>query len=76
MTYGRNTGELFDADLPLVRYEQQPNFGLATRKGKLRRRWVIHSAHVRRPGPVMTPADHGELTRLISRVEHNVRRLF
>ena len=67
--------DLFDAYLPLVRYEQQPNFGLAIRKETLRRRGVIRSARVRSPGPVMTNRDHEELTRLILRVENNVRRL-
>lgn len=67
--------DLFDAYLPLVRYEQQPNFGLAIRKETLRRRGVIRSARVRRPGPELTSADHRELTRLISRVEHNALRV-
>jgi len=67
--------DLFDAYLPLVRYEQQPNFGLAIRKETLRRRGVIRSARVRAPGPVMSSTDHGELTRLIDRVRYNVRQL-
>jgi len=67
--------DLFDAYLPLVRYEQQPNFGLAIRKETLRRRGVIRSARVREPGPVMSDIDHGELTHLISRVENNAGRL-
>lgn len=67
--------DLFDAYLPLIRYEQQPNFGLAIRKETLRRRGAIGSAHVREPGPVMSGTDQGELTRLIDRVRNNVRQL-
>jgi 4-hydroxy-tetrahydrodipicolinate synthase len=67
--------DLFDAYLPLVRYEQQPNFGLAIRKETLRRRGVIRSARVRSPGPVMSNKDHEELTHLTRRIENNVRRL-
>ncbi len=60
---------LFDAYLPLVRYEQQPGFGLAVRKELLRRRGVIHSAVTRAPGPRLTSIDHDELTALIGRLE-------
>jgi 4-hydroxy-tetrahydrodipicolinate synthase len=67
--------DLFDAYLPLVRYEQQPNFGLAVRKETLRRRGAINSAHVREPGPRMSDIDHEELTRLMRRVERNVEAL-
>lgn len=61
--------DLFDAFLPLIRYEQQPNFGLAIRKETLKRRGAIRSATVRQPGPQMSEVDHQELTRLMTRVE-------
>ena len=67
--------DLFDAYLPLVRYEQQPAFGLALRKEILHRRGVIASPRVRAPGPNLNRVDHGELTRLINRVERNVKAL-
>ena len=66
--------DLFDAYLPLVRYEQQPGFGLAVRKEILRRRGVITSARTRRPGPTLTPADHRELDALMARLERRLRR--
>ena len=66
--------DLFDAYLPLVRYEQQPGFGLAVRKEILRRRGVITSARTRRPGPSLTPTDHRELDALMARLEHRLRR--
>jgi 4-hydroxy-tetrahydrodipicolinate synthase len=66
--------DLFDAYLPLVRYEQQPGIGLAVRKEILRRRGVIASARTRRPGPSLTPADHEELNALMARLEQRLRR--
>ena len=42
--------DLFDAYLPLVRYEQQPGIGLAVRKYVLAKRGAIASAAQRRPG--------------------------
>jgi 4-hydroxy-tetrahydrodipicolinate synthase len=41
--------DLFDAYLPLMRYEQQPGLGLAVRKYVLARRGAIASAAQRRP---------------------------
>jgi 4-hydroxy-tetrahydrodipicolinate synthase len=67
--------DLFDAYLPLVRHEQQPGFGLALRKEVLHRRGVIASPTVRAPGPRLTAADHEELTRLMTRVENNLKGL-
>lgn len=67
--------DIFDAYLPLVRYEQQLGLGLAIRKETLRRRGVIASARVRAPGPSMTQADHDDLTRLVKRLEKRLEEL-
>ncbi|WP_102108443.1 dihydrodipicolinate synthase family protein [Oceaniglobus roseus] len=67
--------DLFDAYLPLVRYEQQLGLGLAIRKEVLKRRGVIASSKVRAPGPSMTARDHEELTRLIARLEKRLGEL-
>lgn len=67
--------DIFDAYLPLVRYEQQFGLGLAIRKETLRRRSAIASAKVRAPGPVMSRTDHEELTRLIARLEKRLKEL-
>jgi 4-hydroxy-tetrahydrodipicolinate synthase len=67
--------DLFDAYLPILRYEQQMNFGLAARKEILRRRGAISSAAVRKPGPRLSPADHRDIDRLMTRTDANVRRL-
>ena len=42
--------DLYDAYLPLIRYEQQPGIGLAIRKEILHRRGVIASPALRPPG--------------------------
>lgn len=63
---------LFDAYLPLVRYEQQLGLGLAVRKEILKRRGAIQSARVRSPGPSLTPQDHSEITHLIERLSQRL----
>ena len=65
--------DLFDTYLPLVRYEQQPQLGLAIRKEILHRRGVIASAAVRSPGRRLSREDQQELTRLIARLESKLR---
>jgi len=64
---------LFDAYLPMVRYEQQPGFGLAVRKEVLRRRGAIAHAATRAPGPKLTGVDHDELGGLLTRLENRLR---
>jgi 4-hydroxy-tetrahydrodipicolinate synthase len=65
--------DVFDRYLPLVRYEQQPGFGLAVRKEILRRRGAISSAVARKPVPVLGPEDRAELDRLLARLERTAR---
>lgn len=60
--------DLFDAYLPLVRYEQQVGIGLAIRKETLRRRGVIATPATRAPGPKLDADDAAELTRLLDRL--------
>ena len=60
---------LFDAYLPMVRYEQQPGFGLAVRKEILRRRGAIANAATRAPGPKLNDVDLDELSGLLARLE-------
>ena len=42
--------DLFDAHLPLIRYEQQPGAGLSVRKYVLQKRGIIASSTQRKPG--------------------------
>jgi 4-hydroxy-tetrahydrodipicolinate synthase len=64
--------DLYDAYLPLVRYEQQPGIGLAVRKEVLRRRGLLASAHVRAPSVHLTPEDHTDLDRLLGRLDRRL----
>lgn len=64
--------DLFDAYLPLARYEQQAGIGLAVRKHLLVQRGAITSAAVRKPGPKLSPADLADIAWL---VERQTRRL-
>jgi 4-hydroxy-tetrahydrodipicolinate synthase len=64
--------DLFDAYLPLVRYEQQPGAGLAVRKYVLKKRGVIASDTLRRPGAGLTPQAIAEVEHLL---ERQARRL-
>ena len=64
--------DLFDAYLPLARYEQQAGIGLAVRKHLLAQRGAIASAAVRKPGPRLSAADLADIAWL---VERQTRRL-
>jgi 4-hydroxy-tetrahydrodipicolinate synthase len=59
--------DLFDAYLPLARYEQQAGIGLAVRKHLFWQRGVIGSAAIRKPGPKLSPADWADIDRLVRR---------
>ena len=64
--------DIFDAYLPLVRYEQQPGIGLALRKEILYRRGAIACPAVRAPGPKLGADDHRELDSLLRRLERRL----
>ena len=59
--------DLFDAYLPLARYEQQPDVGLAVRKYTLARRGAIACAALRKPGATLSSLDTVEIARLVAR---------
>lgn len=59
--------DLFEAYLPLARYEQQPGIGLAVRKQILAQRGAIASAALRQPAPRLSAADLADVARLIER---------
>ncbi len=61
--------DLFDAHLPLVRYEQQPGVGLAVRKYVMMRRGVLTSEAQRRPAAPLTAAARAEVDYLLDRLE-------
>lgn len=67
--------EIFDAYLPLVRYEQQPGIGLAVRKHVLARRGVIASPTMRAPAAPLAAAGIAEVEALIRRQERRLASL-
>jgi len=67
--------DIFDAYLPLARYEGQPGIGLAIRKHILFQRGAIASPKVRSPGPVISPAGYREIQRLIARQDEKLKAL-
>lgn len=72
----RERGEdLFDAYLPLVRYEQQPGIGLAVRKHVLQRRGAIACAATRVPGARLGPAEIAETEYLLERIASALGRI-
>ena len=60
--------DLFDAHLPLIRYELQPGVGLAVRKYVLMRRGVIASDAQRKPSQALTPQAKAEIEYLLARL--------
>jgi 4-hydroxy-tetrahydrodipicolinate synthase len=67
--------DLYDAFLPLVRYENQPGVGLAIRKEILRRRGIIASAKLRTPGGSLDADDHKDLDFLLERLDRKLSQL-
>jgi 4-hydroxy-tetrahydrodipicolinate synthase len=59
--------DVFDAYLPLARYEQQPGIGLAVRKHILLKRGAIASATLRMPRSALSAVDVAEIEQLIHR---------
>ena len=60
--------DLFDAHLPLLRYEQQPGIGLAVRKYVLMRRGVLSSDTQRKPAAGLSPTARSEVDYLLARL--------
>jgi 4-hydroxy-tetrahydrodipicolinate synthase len=60
--------DLFDAHLPLLRYEQQPGVGLAVRKYVLMRRGLIAHDAQRKPASAMSALARAEVDYLLARL--------
>lgn len=60
--------DLFDAHLPLIRYEQQPGVGLAVRKYILMKRGAIASDAQRKPASSLSAAARAEVDYLLERL--------
>ncbi len=66
--------DLFDAHLPLMRYEQQPGVGLAVRKHVLKLRGAIASDAQRKPATSLSPAARAEVAYLLARLAKRDKR--
>jgi 4-hydroxy-tetrahydrodipicolinate synthase len=60
--------DLFDAHLPLLRYEQQQGVGLAVRKYVLMKRGLLASDAQRKPGSLLSAAARAEVDYLLERL--------
>lgn len=60
--------DLFDAHLPLIRYEQQQGVGLAVRKYVLQKRGAIAHDAQRRPAGTLSAAARAEIDYLLDRL--------
>lgn len=69
------THDIFNAYLPLARFEQQPGMGLAIRKYALARRGVIAHDALRRPGAALSAQSRAEVDGLILRQERRLKEL-
>lgn len=67
--------DIFDAYLPLARYEQQPGLGLAIRKYVMAKRGIIACDALRKPGPALSAAAKEEIDLLITRQEAALARI-
>lgn len=67
--------DIFDAYLPLARYEQQSNIGLAVRKYLMAQRGAIASAALRKPGPKLSDADIADIVRLVRRQTQRLQEI-
>jgi 4-hydroxy-tetrahydrodipicolinate synthase len=67
--------DIFDAYLPLARYEQQAGIGLAVRKHIMAERGVIASAAIRKPGPKLSAGDIADIARLTKRQTRRLQEI-
>jgi 4-hydroxy-tetrahydrodipicolinate synthase len=66
--------DIFDAHLPLLRYEQQQGVGLAVRKYTMMKRGLLTSDAQRKPGSVLSVAARAEVDYLLGRLAKFDRR--
>jgi len=67
--------DLFDAHLPLVRYETQPGLGLAVRKYVLARRGILPGPTLRPPAPALSVETRAEIDLIVTRLHRRAAEL-
>jgi 4-hydroxy-tetrahydrodipicolinate synthase len=66
--------DLFDAHLPLLRYEQQPGIGLTVRKYLLHRRGLLKCPALRAPFTPLSATAQAEVEHLLKRLARHDER--
>jgi len=67
--------DIFDAYMPMIRYESQPGMGLAIRKYSLAQQGIIAHPTLRKPGAGLTAAARAEIDVLAARQEKRLAEL-
>lgn len=67
--------DIFDAYMPMIRYEAQPGMGLAIRKYSLARQGIIAHPTLRKPGAGLTAATTAEIDALAVRQTRRLNEL-
>lgn len=67
--------DIFDAYMPMIRYEAQPGLGLAIRKYSLAEQGVIAHPTLRKPGAALSQAAMAEVDALAARQAKRLRAL-
>jgi 4-hydroxy-tetrahydrodipicolinate synthase len=67
--------DVFDAYLPMARYELQPGLGLHVRKYVLAKRGAIASATLRKPAGKLTALDIADIERLLVRQNNRLQEI-
>jgi 4-hydroxy-tetrahydrodipicolinate synthase len=67
--------DIFDAYLPMMRYESQPGLGLAIRKYTLAKQGLIAHSTLRKPGPSLSAAARAEIDDIACRQRKRLAEL-
>ncbi|MEM9348833.1 MAG: dihydrodipicolinate synthase family protein [Pseudomonadota bacterium] len=67
--------DIFDAYMPMIRYEAQPGLGLAIRKHSLAQQGVIAHPTLRKPGAALTAKAVAETNALADRQRNRIKEL-
>lgn len=67
--------DIFDAYLPIIRFETQPGLGLPVRKYILAKRGAIAHATVRKPGAALSGPAVAEVDHLMTRLERRLAEI-
>ena len=67
--------DIFDAYMPMIRYEAQPGLGLAIRKHSLAQQGIIKHPTLRKPGGSLSLQTINEIDALASRQKQRLREL-